>query len=206
MAINKFLYGASGHCKVIIDILKSKNEEIIAVFDDFAEDNFISNVQVLKAAEMKISLNDQFIISIGNNKVRKDIVKKVDSTFFTAIHEQAIISESSKIGQGSVVMASAVINTDVEIGMHCIINTSAVIDHDCKISDYCHISPNASLAGNISVEEGTHIGIGACVIQGIKIGKWATIGAGAVIINDVPDFATVVGNPGKIIKYNILDE
>lgn len=33
-----------------------------------------------------------------------------------------------------------------------------------------------------------------------KIGEWCTIGAGAVIIHDVPDGATVVGNPGRIIK------
>ena len=33
-----------------------------------------------------------------------------------------------------------------------------------------------------------------------KIGEWCTIGAGAVIIKDIPDGATVVGNPGKIIK------
>ncbi|CAL43362.1 Putative acetyltransferase [Flavobacterium psychrophilum JIP02/86] len=46
------------------------------------------------------------------------------------------------------------------------------------------------------------MGIGASVIQGIKIGKWVTIGAGAVIIKDVPDFAVVVGNPGRIIKVN----
>jgi acetyltransferase-like isoleucine patch superfamily enzyme len=40
------------------------------------------------------------------------------------------------------------------------------------------------------------------VIKGIKIGTWAIIGAGAVIINDIPDNAVVVGNPGRIIKYN----
>ena len=45
------------------------------------------------------------------------------------------------------------------------------------------------------------IGIGAVIIQGIKIGKWAIIGAGAVIANDIPDYAMVVGVPGKIIKY-----
>ena len=39
------------------------------------------------------------------------------------------------------------------------------------------------------------------IIQGIKIGKWAKIGAGAVIVNDIPDYAMVVGVPGKIIKY-----
>jgi acetyltransferase EpsM len=56
----------------------------------------------------------------------------------------------------------------------------------------------------VQVGEGTHIGIGACVVQGIKVGKWATIGAGAVIIKDVPDYAVVVGNPGRIIKYNSI--
>lgn len=56
------------------------------------------------------------------------------------------------------------------------------------------------MAGHVEVGEGSHIGIGVSIIQGIKIGKWCTIGAGAVIIKDVPDGATVVGNPGKIIK------
>lgn len=45
------------------------------------------------------------------------------------------------------------------------------------------------------------MGIGASIIQGITIGKWATIGAGTVIIQDVPDYAVVVGIPGKIIRY-----
>ena len=58
----------------------------------------------------------------------------------------------------------------------------------------------------VFVGEGTHIGINATVIQGIKIGKWATIGAGSVVIKDIPDYAVVVGNPGKIIKYNIENE
>jgi acetyltransferase EpsM len=50
------------------------------------------------------------------------------------------------------------------------------------------------------------IGIGAILIPGITIGKWVTIGAGTVVLSDVPDYAVVVGNPGKIIKYNKLNE
>jgi acetyltransferase EpsM len=53
----------------------------------------------------------------------------------------------------------------------------------------------------VEVGEGTMIGIGAVIIQGIKIGKWTIIGAGAVVVNDIPDYAMVVGVPGKIIKY-----
>jgi acetyltransferase EpsM len=68
--------------------------------------------------------------------------------------------------------------------------------------DFAHISPGAHLAGNVTVQEGAHVGIGASIIQGITIGKWATIGAGTVIIQDVPDYAVVVGIPGKVIRYN----
>ena len=99
-------------------------------------------------------------------------------------------------------MANAAINPGAEIGKHCIINTASIVEHDCKIADFVHISPNASLAGNVTVEEGAHIGIGSSIIQGVTIGKWAVIGAGSVILKNVPDFATVVGNPGRVIKIN----
>ncbi len=70
------------------------------------------------------------------------------------------------------------------------------------LEDFVHISPNVAIAGGVKIGEGTHIGIGACIIPGITIGKWVTVGAGAIIIKDVPDFAVVVGNPAKIIKYS----
>ena len=98
-------------------------------------------------------------------------------------------------------MVHAIINPSVSIGKHCIINSGTIIEHDCKIEDFVHICPGASLAGGVEVGEGSMVGIGSTVIQGIKIGKWATIGAGTVIVEDVPDFAVVVGVPGKIIKY-----
>lgn len=79
-------------------------------------------------------------------------------------------------------------------------NTNASIDHDCHINDFVHISPNATVSGGVTVDEGTHIGAGATIIPSIKIGKWAKIGAGSIIIRDVPNYATVVGNPGRVIN------
>jgi len=202
----KYLYGASGHCKVIIDILRSNNDLVNCIFDDFPKAEEMLGIQVLKASLFKPSLSDLVIVSIGDNFLRKKIVSKITISFFTAIHSAAILSANSKIGKGSVVMAGVIINSSVVIGEHCIINSGAVVEHDCQIDDFCHISPNASLAGNVTLGEGTHVGIGACIIQGVKIGKWVTVGAGSVIIKDVPDFTTVVGNPGKIIKYKEVNE
>ncbi|MDX9789394.1 MAG: acetyltransferase [Candidatus Kapabacteria bacterium] len=198
-----YLFGASGHGKVVIDIIKSsmKEFEINAVYDDNPKLTSLLNIPVLLInPEVLNNQAYQWLISIGNNKFRKQIAQKIKGSFLKAIHYSAIISDTSEIGEGTVVMANAVINPETKIGKHCIVNSGAIIEHDCIIEDYVHISPNVALAGNVIVEEGTHIGIGACVIQGVKIGKWCTIGAGSVIIKDIPDGATVVGNPGRIIK------
>ena len=198
-----FLYGASGHCKVIVDLLKSNDDSIEAILDDNPQRGSLYGIPIINSAVFNQEANQKWIISIGDNSIRKKIVKSLNSSFFKAIHNKAVVSNYSNIGEGSVVMAGAIINQDVTIGTHCIINTGAVIEHDCKIDDFVHISPNAAVAGGVEIGEGTHIGIAAAVIQGIKIGKWVTVGAGTIIINDIPDYAVVVGNPGRIIKYNI---
>lgn len=206
MAIKISLYGASGHGKVILDILQSTGQSVEFVYDDYSKQPSLLDVPVVPGAGLDSKNIDSLILSIGNNKVRKRLAKQLNVTFANAIHPTAILSKHVVIGEGTVVMAGVKVNPDAVIGKHCILNTGAVVEHDCKIGDFAHLSPSVALAGNVTVGEGTHVGIGSCVIQGITIGKWVTIGAGAVIINDVPDYAVVVGNPGKIIKYNLQDE
>lgn len=196
------LFGASGHGKVIKDIAESVGCKIISFIDDNPASEFIHSTPVNHTNKINRYKNCLFIISIGNNKIRKRISKKLEVNFTSLKHKTAYISKAVTIEKGTVVMPKAVINTDTSIGKHCIINTGAIIEHDCLIEDYVHISPNATITGGTKIGEGTHIGAGAVVIPNIKIGKWTTIGAGAVIIKDVPDYSVVVGNPGKIIKYN----
>lgn len=193
------LYGASGHAKVVIDILEKSNQQINSIIDD--DENIKSILNYKVSTFYKSMPNSPIIICIGNNKIREKIsIKLNDQKFGTAIHPKAIIAKSSKINEGSVIMANATINSDSFIGKHCIINTNAVVEHDCSINDYVHISPNATLCGNVKIGNGTHIGAGATIIPNIVIGKWCTIGAGSVIIKDIPDNTIVVGNPGRVLK------
>lgn len=200
------LFGASGHCKVIIDILQNCNVTVGIILDDNPNVKTILGKPVLSSDKMDTESLENVIVTIGNNRIRKQIVSRLKNTFSQAIHPKSMVSVYSKIDVGTVIMAGVIVNPDVKVGKHCILNTGSTIDHDCTIEDYVHISPNVSLAGGVQVGEGTHIGIGATVIQGKKIGKWATIGAGAIIINDIPDYAVVVGNPGRIVKYNRKNE
>ncbi|MDR3680585.1 MAG: acetyltransferase [Flavipsychrobacter sp.] len=194
------LYGASGHGKVIIEILELLGDQNIIIWDDALKSD-VWHYPVSKP-DLQFAGLEKLIISIGYNNIRKAIAERLIGKFLfgNAIHPQTNISKRVKLGAGTVVMAGVSINADVVIGKHCIINTNASIDHDCLIANYCHVSPNVTLCGNVTVDVGTHIGAGATVIPGISIGKWCTIGAGTTVIKDVPDFATVVGVAGRIIK------
>lgn len=197
-----YIFGASGQGKVIASILKSIGvADLKGFIDDTPPSDEVFGLPVLHSSSIHEFENQTLIVGIGNNATRKKVAERLNASYFSAIHPSAVICESVVLGPGTVVMPNAVVNADTVIGKHCIVNSGAVVEHDCILGDYVHISPNVALAGNTEIGEGSHIGIGAVVLPGVKIGKWVTIGAGTVVLKDVPDFAVVVGNPGRIIKY-----
>ena len=194
------LFGASGHAKVIMDIIEAMGDKVGSLYDDAPHCEEIHKVPVLKASEVDVA--GPLIISIGSSRARKLISECHEVPYATAIHPNSTISPSAKIGEGTVIMPGAIINADVRIGRHCIINTKASVDHECRIGDFVHIAPGATLSGNVEVGEGTWIGVGTCVKQGIKIGKNCMIGAGSVVVKDIPDNSVAYGNPCEVKKQN----
>jgi sugar O-acyltransferase (sialic acid O-acetyltransferase NeuD family) len=191
-----YLYGASGHAKVIIDILESSQIPIEGLYDDDVSLHELLGYSVLRAENVQGPL----IVSIGDNKIRKNIVDSLRIGFGMAIHPSAIVSKRSILKEGTVVMQGAIIQSCVETGKHCIINTGASVDHDCLIEDFVHISPHTTLCGNVSIGEGSWIGAGTTILPGVTIGKWSVIGAGSVVSKDIPDSVLATGNRCKIIK------
>lgn len=211
MTLKTLIIGASGHGKVVLDILQQdKNVEVAGFIDDDSNRHGqkVNGIKIIGSFSIVPNLIDEIdsgIVGIGNNLIRADFFEKLQDIgldTISAIHPSAVIAKTAKIGSGTVIAANAVINPDVEIKENSIINTSATIDHDNLIAEHVHISPGANIGGNVCIGIYSHVGIGASVMNGILIGRNATIGAGAVVIRDVPDNAVVVGVPAKIIKYN----
>lgn len=199
--MNIFIFGASGHGKVVCEIAEALGLVVSVFVDNNQELKNLWDFSVLPTIPDDIK---QGVIAIGCNRNRKKIAIKIsDKGFLKLIHPFACISKRVSIGNGTVIMPGVIINADCRIGSHVIINTNSSIDHDCEVEDFVHVSPNVALSGGVRVGEGTHIGVGASVIPGVKIGKWVTIGAGSVIIRDIPDYSVVVGNPGRIIRTTI---
>ena len=196
------IYGASGHGKVIIEILEAMKIAVDLIFDDNYAIKSLLNYPVQKFSPELIQ-DKKMIISVGNNLIRKKIAGSIDANYGIAIHPSAFVSQRGTLGEGSVIMPGVTINVNATIDKHCIINTNASVDHDCVIEDFVHISPNATLCGDVHIGEGTHIGAAAVVIPGKKIGKYCIVGAGSVLVNDTPDFSIAFGNPCKVIRRNL---
>lgn len=197
------IIGASGHGKVIADIICSCGDTVVGFLDGGDVSDTILGFPFLgKETEYVNYLDCKFVIAIGNSQIREKLVKSMpDAKWYTAIHPSAVISPlETSIGEGSVVMANAVINPGATIGKHCIINTSSVVEHDNVIEDYVHISVGARLAGLVKVCRNSWIGIGATVINCITICSNSYIGAGAVVVDDIIEPGTYVGVPARKIK------
>jgi len=205
------LIGGGGHCKVVISILKKlDNFEIAGIVDINKAGSLISGIKIIGTDD---DLKDIYksgiqnaLITVGSTKdnIKRyrlfNMAREIGYKFPVIISPEAIVDESVKIDEGTVIMPGSIINIDSFIGKNCIVNTGAIIEHDCKIGNHCHIAPGVHISGAVNIGELNFLGIGVTIIQEIKIGKNVTIGAGSVVIKDIPNNVIAVGNPAKIIK------
>jgi sugar O-acyltransferase (sialic acid O-acetyltransferase NeuD family) len=205
------LFGASGHAKVIIDILEKQAVLTLkGIFDDNPElkgRSFFGSSILGGRDELLQLLQRRMIpgfVAIGANQARLQVAEWLAGNGVTrvnAVHPSAVLSRGVRLGQGIAVMANAVINADTTLGDEVIVNTAASIDHDCMIGAGTHIAPGARLCGGVVVGMECLIGAGATICPLVRIGDRVTIGAGTVVIADLPAGVTAVGNPARILEH-----
>lgn len=141
------------------------------------------------------------VLGIGDNAARLACLRALSGFAVpTLVHPSAVVCGTAAMGRAGVVLPHALVHTGARLGDGVIVNSAAVVEHDCVLDDGVHVSPGAVLAGGVGVGAGAWIGAGAVVIPGVRVGRGAVVGAGAVVIRDVPDHATVVGNPARVIR------
>jgi sugar O-acyltransferase (sialic acid O-acetyltransferase NeuD family) len=201
------IIGYSGHAYVIIDIFLNAGRLVTAYCDAEEKHSNPYHLTYLgKESEVISKLkNFDYFACVGHNGIREKIHTQLSQFIgnpVNAIHPSAVISASVKMGDGVMIAANATLNPMVEIGRGVICNTSSSIDHECIIGDFTHIAPGVVLCGNVRVGKNTFIGANSVVRQGITIGDNVTIGAGTVVVKDIPDNATVIGNPARRLIKN----
>ena len=90
----------------------------------------------------------------------------------------------------------------IDHGMGVVIGETAVIGDDCTLYHGVTLGGTSWNKGkrHPTLEQGVVIGAGAKVLGPITIGKNAKIGSNAVVVKDVPENATAVGIPARILE------
>ena len=144
-----YLYGASGHAKVIIDILRANHEPIEALFDDNEEIHCLFDYPVLRPSKVCGPL----IISIGNNGIR-NTGASVDHECLIAdyvhISPHCTLCGNVQVGEGTWIGAGSVVIPGVKIGKWSIIGAGSVVTKDIPdgvlaVGNRCKIIKNIVL-------------------------------------------------------------
>ena len=53
----------------------------------------------------------------------------------------------------------------------------------------------------IAIGDDVWIGAHCTILKGVAIGRGAVVGAGSVVTRDIPEYAVVVGNPARVLRY-----
>ena len=136
---NIVIFGASGHSKVVIDIIEKETiYNIVGCLDDdtkkggskIFEYPILGTIDHLPSLEKAYQISGG-IITIGDNFTRGQVYERIKKlsphfTFVNAIHPKAYISKGALLDDGTVVMANAHIGADCRIGKGAIINTKCV--------------------------------------------------------------------------------
>ncbi len=130
-----------------------------------------------------------------------NMARKKGLKLINAIHPSALIMEEAVLHDNIILYPRSFIGYKTELFPGVIV-TSAHLDHHNVIKECAEIDPGAVFGGNVTIGAFTTVHTGAVIINRIKVGENSILGAGTVIIEDVPDNVTVVGVPGKIIKYH----
>jgi len=207
------IVGAGGHAKVVFDVLKLSNIEVLGFLtpdlrfgkyycgkkilgDDSVLQQYLPNeIEIVNGVGALPGLNKRWELS--------DKMSKLGYHFATIIHPTAIVSSDIHLNEGVQIMAGAIIQSGVTVGKNCIINTGAVIDHDCKIEDNCHIAPGVICSGEVIVRKNTHIGTGVNIIQAVTINENCIVAAGSTVYKNIPS-NTIFKQKHKLVTNKIV--
>jgi serine acetyltransferase len=133
----------------------------------------------------------------------------------TLVWQFAIILEGAVLGENCNVNCHTFIENDVQIGNGVTVKSGVYLWDGIIVEDNVFIGPNATFTNDKYPRSKQHpgefqktrlrlncsIGANATILGGTTVGRYAIVGAGTVVTKDVPDFALVVGNPGRVVGW-----
>lgn len=137
----------------------------------------------------------------------------------TTIWHVSHVLGNSRIGKNCRIGQNVVIGPNVSVGNGVKIQNNVCVYEGVTLEDDVFCGPSMVFTNVVNprseirrmdelrptlVRQGATLGANCTIVCGVTIGRYAFVGAGAVVTKDVPDFALVLGNPGRIVGWMCL--
>ncbi len=116
------------------------------------------------------------------------------------VHPSSQVHPTCRLGDGCLVYPLCNLGQEVELDAGVLLNNSVVVSHNSRIGDAAYLSPGVVLSGHVTIGAAAFLGSGVLVANQRRIGPRARVGIGAVVTRDVPDGASAIGNPLRLLK------
>lgn len=129
---------------------------------------------------------------------------------YSHVMSGSVLGENCNIGQNVVISPGVKIGNLVKIQNNVSVYTGVICEDGVFLGPSCVftnvINPRSFIERKNEyretiIKKGASVGANATIVCGHNIGSYALIGAGTVVTKDVPDYALVVGNPGRVTGY-----
>lgn len=200
------IYGAGGFGIEVLPLVQhcaAAGDQILFI-DDNAEVPPLPDFDVVSFERFrKLDGKKAVAIAIADGAARQRLQSRVSAAGldqFSVVARNVIEGRDVEMGDGAIICTHVVLTGAARIGRCFHANIYSYVAHDCHIGDYVTFAPRVSCNGSVRIGDRAYIGTAAIIKQGLTIGADAIVGMGAVVTRDVPDGATVMGNPARIVE------
>ncbi|MGQ4386131.1 acetyltransferase [Streptomyces sp. SAS_270] len=204
------IIGAGGFARETAQAVQDAGEfKLLGHLDDNAalHGTEVDGIPVLGGGDLVHDLPEaRVVICVGNPRdyaARARLVRRLGlpaGRYATVIHPTAVVSATSEVGPGSVLLAHCALTAAVRVGAHVAVMPHVVLTHDDVVEDYATITSGVRLGGGVRLERGAYVGSGALLREGTTIGAWSQIGMGSSVLGDVPPGEVWVGSPARRLR------
>lgn len=198
------IFGAGGFAKEVF-YLAQQCFQLVDAFIDLNAGGLCCNTKI-ESENYFDPTKHLAIVAVGNPQVREQIVNKIidrhgSDVFATLISPSAnIMSDSVKIGKGSIICANCILTCNIELGPFAQINLATTIGHDVKTDSFFTTAPGVHVNGKVIIGERVYFGSNASTVEDISICNDVTVGAAACVAKNITESGIYVGIPAKKLE------